>query len=392
MRRTAFALLALCFPLSGTASAFDNLKQLLPSDQVLARYGLARGWYTNAPVDGVRETVQIVSVVGDQLHLQTNASRIHAVSTESGKVLWTAQVGIPIRGQFGSATNSNSVFVINGSQLFRLDRENGAILWSLRLPSAPNAAPVADEDRVMVNTLDGRIIVYNVNTKELIWYYQTNGPISMPATILDEKIACASEDGKMYVFQVASRNPLVRFQTGAPISAPLGSWGRSLLVPSQDFNLYAVDIRNGDTLWRYSSGSEIRRAVSVVDNDVFLAPEEGGLHAVNAETGERLWRHPRGIQFVAASKSRVYAADRMGQLLILDRSNGRQIAAWNTNQFEFRARNENTDRIYLVTKAGFIVCLHEPANKEPLIHEKVMPAPAPGLNAKPSASDTPSAL
>src|SRR4029077_12382450 len=132
---------------------------------------------------------------------------------------------------------------------------------------------------------------------------------------------------------------------------PLAVWGRTVLLPSQDFNLYSVDVRTGDTLWRYSSGSEIRRPVSVIDNDVYLAPDDGGLHAVNAETGAKLWRHPRAQDFVAASASRVYAADRLGQLMILDRSNGRQLAAWNTNQFDFRARNESTDRIFLVTKA-----------------------------------------
>jgi outer membrane protein assembly factor BamB len=367
--------------LFSSANAQD-LKQLLPSEEVAARYGLVRRWYAHAPVDGVRESVQLVSVVGDQIHLQTDASRMHVLDMETGKRLWTAQVGTAIRGQFGSATNSNSVFVVNGSRLYRLSRDDGAQLWSVRVPYVPNAAPSADEDRVMVTTLDGRIVVYNVHNKEIQWYYVTNGPISMPAALLDDKIACASEDGRMYVFQMANRNPTLRYQTKAPVSAPLAVWGRTVLLPSQDFNLYAVDVRNGDTLWRYSSGSEIRRPVSVIDNDVYLAPADGGLHAVHAATGAKLWQHPRARDFVAASKTKVYAADRFGQLLILDRANGRQIAAWNTNQFDFRARNENSDRVFLVTKGGFVVCLHEKENAEPLIHEKVMPAPPAGIDTK----------
>jgi outer membrane protein assembly factor BamB len=386
MRRIALVS-AWCLYLCSPASAQD-FKQLLPSDQVVAHYGLTRRWYSHAPVDGVRESIRIVSVVGDQLHLQTDASRIHVLDTETGKLLWTAQVGAPIRGQFGSATNSNSVFVINGSRLYRLSRDDGSQLWSIRLPQTPNAAPSADEDRVMVTTLDGRILVYNVSNKEVLWYYATNGSISMPPALLDDKIACASQDGRLYVFQPTSRNPTMRYQTQAPVSAPLAVWGRTVLLPSQDFNLYAVDVRNGDTLWRYSSGSEIRRPVSVVDNDVFVAPDDGGLHVLHAETGARLWRHPRAQNFVAASKTKVYAADRFGQLLILDRANGRQIDAFNATQFDFQARNENTDRIYLVTKGGLVVCLHEKENENPLVHEKVVPTPPAGIDSRsPSQKD-----
>jgi len=367
---------------ASTASAADNLAQLLPTDQAVARYGLARRWFAYAPVDGIRETVQRVTIAGDQIHIQTNASRIHALNAETGKLLWTAQLGNPIPGYFGTAINADSVFVISGSQLYRLSKADGSQLWSLRLAQAPNAAPSADDDRVMVSTLDGRIFVYSINTKELLWFYQTNGPISMPAAVLDEKIACASQDGKLYVFQTTSRNPILRYQTEAPVSAPMGVWGRSVLLPSQDFNLYAVDVRNGDTTWRYSSGSEIRRPVAIIENDVYLMPDDGGMHAVSAETGVREWRHPRAQEFVAASKSRVYAADRYGQVLILDRGTGRQLSAWNTSQFDYRVRNDSNDRVYLATKSGMIVCLHEKENASPVVHEKVAAPPPAGLDPK----------
>jgi outer membrane protein assembly factor BamB len=387
MRR--FALLWVCLIIvAATAFGQVNVGQVLPTEQAVARYGLTRRWYAFAPVDSIREAIQNVSVVGNQLHLQTNSSRIHVMDGETGKLLWSAQMGSGVPGQFGSAMNSNSVFVISGSKLYRLDRDDGSLLWSVRLPHAPNAAPSADDNRVTVSTIDGQINVYSVNNKERLWYYKTNGPISIPAAMVDDKIACASQDGKMYVFQSTNRNPTVRYQTSAPVSAPMAVWGRAVLLPSQDFNLYAVDVRNGDTLWRYSSGSEIHRPVSVIDNDVYVAPEDGGLHALNAETGVRSWRHPRAQEFVAASKTRVYAADRYGQLVILDRANGRQIDTWNVNEFMFRVRNEENDRIYLVTKNGLVVCLHEEKNVTPLIHQKVMPPPPAGLETKKPGDDT----
>jgi outer membrane protein assembly factor BamB len=383
----------LAVPLSSWALAQARRSSSLPTDEAAARYGLVRRWFTYVPVDGVKERVQRVRVVGDQVHLQTNASRVHVLDGETGKLLWSAQLGRAVPGQFGSAINSTAIFVINGSNLYKLDRTDGSQVWTLRLPQAANAAPAADDEHVVVSTADGRIYTYYVDSREVHWFYQTNAPVSMPAAFVDDKIVCASEDGFLYVFPSSERNPLMRYKTDAPVSAPLAIWGRYVLLPSRDFNVYAVDVRGRlgqETKWIYPSGGQIRNPVTVVDNEAYVAPEDGGLHAVNVETGERLWWHPRANQFVAASAKRVYASDKYGQLILLDRSNGRSLGTWDMHDFDFRVRNESNDRVYLATAKGLVVCLHEKDSPEPLVHAKPLPAaPAEQKPVKPAVENAP---
>ena len=164
------------------------------------------------------------------------------------------------------------------------------------------------------------------------------------------------------------------------------TWGRLVLLPSEDSNLYAVDIRKEDTSWRFTFGTEIRRPISVIENQVFVSPEDGELHVLNAEDGRELWRYPRAQQFVAASANRVYVGDKYGRLLILDRSGGRTLGLWDTHNFDFRVLNESNDRLFLATRTGLVVCCHEKENKEPVVHMKVLPPPAPGVTPlKPEA-------
>lgn len=379
------------------ANAQDRLRKLLPTDAESGRHGLVRRWYGQAPVDGVREKVVSASVVGNQLHLQTNASRLHVMDGESGKMIWTAQLGRPLPGQSGSAINSEAVFVISGANLYRLNRDDGSQLWSVRLPEAPNAAPAADEERVLVSTGDGRIYVYDTATHELQWFYQMNTTVSMPAVLVEEWIACASEDGMMCVFQAASRNPTVRYTTKFPLTAPLRAWQRSVLLASRDYHLYSVDVRSGATLWRHSAGAEIHDPVAVIGDELYMTPEDSGIHKLDAKTGTLAWAYPRVDEFVAASAKRIYAADRYGRLVILDRTVGRLLGMWDQHEFDFHVRNESTDRLYFVTKTGLVVCLHEKENKEPLLHkkpaakptddEKPKAAPAEGMPAEPAAEN-----
>jgi outer membrane protein assembly factor BamB len=366
-----------------SASAQERLRKLLPTDAEAGRHGLVRRWYGQAPVDGVREKVVSASVVGNQLHLQTNASRLHVMDGESGKMIWTAQLGRPLPGQTGSAINSEAVFVISGSNLYRLNRDDGSQLWSIRLPEAPNAAPAADEERVVVSTGDGRMYVYDATTHELQWFYQMSTTVSMPAVLVEQWIACASEDGMLCVFQVGSRNPTF-WESKAPLGAPLRAWQRSVLVPSRDYHLYSVDIRSTADLWRYSAGSEINDPVAVIGDELFLTPEGSGIHKLDAKTGARTWSYPRVDEFMAASAKRVYTTDRYGRLVILDRAVGRLLGMWDQHEFDFHVRNESNDRLYFVTKTGLVVCLHEKESKEPLLHKK----PA---GAKPADAEQPEA-
>ena len=367
---------AIVLSAASLAAAQYRVRPPLPSDEAAGRYGLVRRWYAQVPIDGVREKVQRATVADGQVHLQTNASRVHVLDGETGQVLWHAQTGAPLPNHFSSGINPTGVFVVSTTRLYRLDRRTGSPVWSVRVPQVPSAAPAADEDQVVVSTAEGRIYVFDAETKALHWYYQSNAPISMPAVFIEDRIAVASDDGMVYVFKSDSRNPVLRYKTGGAVTAPLGAWRQYLLIPSSDYNLYAVNTQataGSETKWVYPSGAEIRKPVSVVERQAFVTPENGGLHVLDAETGQRLWWYPRASDFIAASDDRVYATDRHGQLVILDRSTGRPLAVWNTQAFDFGIHNTSTDRVYLVTREGFVVALHEKEHADPLRHEVLPP-------------------
>jgi len=360
---------------AGSAAGQSSQALLLPSEQQVERHGLVRHWYAVVPVDGTREQIETVTVGDDQIHFQTNMSRIHVLDAETGQWLWTAQIGDPLPNHFGCANNSDSVFAISGVRLYRLNRADGSLIWVTRLPEVPNAPPSADERIVAVGTLSGTVHVYDVDTGKEQWFYQTNAPISIRALLVDDKVICGSEDGILYVFPVVNdrRHTIFRFKTRAPISAEMSYWGRRLIVASEDTLVYAVHVRSGQPFWIYSAGDPVKKPVAVIDQRVYVTPEYGGMHVLDAETGEIVWKYPRASRFVACSAKRVYATDRIGQLLVLDKETGRLLDLWDTHQFDIFAFNDRNDRLYLVSKGGLVVCVREPEHEKPLVHERLTP-------------------
>ncbi len=171
-----------------------------------------------------------------------------------------------------------------------------------------------------------------------------------------------------------------RFSTDSPITVPAGHFEEMAYVGAQDANLYALEITNGRVVWRHTAGSPIIRQPAITDQDVYVVSQLNGLSRLDRATGESMWRIPlRGQlvesnaaaeRFLAVNPKYVYAADRSGRLLILDRRRGVQLSVYDVHDFVYPISNEVTDRLFLAANNGLIVCLHDRDYPLPVRHRK----------------------
>jgi hypothetical protein len=106
----------------------------------------------------------------------------------------------------------------------------------------------------------------------------------------------------------------------------------------------------------------------VLEGHVYVTTQPGGMYSLDATTGAEQWWTPEATQFVAASNARVYATDKVGRLLILDRKTGGRLDSMNLVHNPIKVCNTRTDRIYLATETGLIQSLHEIELSDPLQH------------------------
>ena len=175
-----------------------------------------------------------------------------------------------------------------------------------------------------------------------------------------------------------------------------------IFVASRDGFVYAVSEKDGGRVWQFSVGEPIVSPPLVIEDRVYACGQLGGMYCLTAKTGNEVWFAPCVVQFVAASKARVYAADSIGRLLVLNGDDGLVLDAICAETSPLKLPNAETDRIYLAGKDGMIQCLHEVQQRQPLLYRKeVQPAvevkekPAPqkqsAEKAKPAQQPAPSA-
>ena len=96
-------------------------------------------------MDAGRSRVQYVVVEDGVVYVQTDRAMIHAINAETGRTLWSRQVGRPNHPSMPPALNRDLLAVVNGSRLFAVNRFNGEILFDIQVGGA--AAPARHSAR-----------------------------------------------------------------------------------------------------------------------------------------------------------------------------------------------------------------------------------------------------
>lgn len=354
-----------------------------PTRRLLEPHGLERAWWNQATLNPARDRVRHLVADEDVVIVQSRNGVVTVFDAHDGKKLWAARPGRADAASFPALTNGELVVLVIGTEVYALRKFSGATAWEFTLPAVPSTGPEMDANHVYVGTGDGSMFAFDLQKIERLhrekllpqwsaqtvaWRYKTDKTVTTPPVSSGRVVNFANKGGSMYCVTTADRNLVFQFETDSPILAPMTRSKRLLYLASEDFKLYCLNMENGTTRWMYNTGLPIRKPARVIDQDVFITPSRGGLHCIDSLFGHRKWLRPRMTAFVAASPSRVYATDGVGNLDILDRESGAVRGSLGLRNFSVRLSNGRTDRIYLATPTGLVVCIREKGREFPLYY------------------------
>ncbi len=354
------------------------------SQQLARQHGLERAWVTRVQLDSSRGRIANVSLYGDMLLVQSTRGLVHALHAESGRTLWTSRVGRRDYPSTRPAANGQFVALTNGSTLYVLDRATGLPKWDTRLGGSPSAGPSVGSNWVCVPLSNGIVEAHHLTDRdhERLIHAAAGIPETSPLATA-ESVICATTSGWIYSCVPNTMTARFRVETKRGIRAPLSYADPNVIAASRDGHVYAFHETEGDQVWRFSAGTAISNQPVVIGDAVYIIPEFGGMFQLSAQFGVERWWAPGIFQFIAASPSRIYAADGLGRTVVLDIKTGARLDFLPTGHLPVKMTNMQTDRIYLGTDDGIIQCLHEIELPAPVRHN--MPPAEDGQPMDPAA-------
>lgn len=388
-----------------------------PPRDVLRRLALTEAWKVKLPTEGMNDgfySLQIIPSKGRaQIVAQTFGGAVFLVDAETGDVLWRTQAGVRNWAAQPVGFNDSNIFVTRRNLLYVLNRANGQqrvyvvdpqtkqVSHGFDLEYAPSATPSAEEDRLYF-VLGDRVVAYkipdweaeektilpskdktlNAEERQILlekrsalqpvrdWsYLSANLYFEHVPLLTEERVSVVSTNGhviSLNKFGKQEKEERFDFKTGGNVVAAMGQYNIMAYVGSEDYTLYALHMKLGVVSWRFLSGAPIRVKPLVTDKDVFVTSGQRGLFRIDLDHGREIWHSERADRLLSTNQKFAYAVDRTGTFLVLDYARGTILANYDLRDWVMNIPNELTDRIYLASHDGQIMCLHHKDLIEPM--------------------------
>ncbi len=391
----------------------------LPSEEEAARFGLTRAWFGHfskstaadhllgwrlyvPPAPQTSKTSAEENTDSEEkpggadsaatkpaepvmMYVQSAHGRLHAVEAETGRVRWSAQVGPARLPCQLPAASARWLAVVHGLSLKLLDRHTGELIWERKLNHASMVGPAILNGWVVVASVGGQLTGFRIENPVDQWHGIADSQIITPLATTTTAVVWCTVQGRVYPGLYDSGRFAVALPTQGMIPVRPTTWNHLVYVPTTNGFVFALDTRRGELVWRHSAADPVYEPLVVTQDAVFVVHALSRLHCLDRATGRVRWTTTGMKKILAVSAKRLYVLQRNDLVAVVDRPTGARLGTLPWRVGDLLVTNTQTDRIYLATRRGFIVCLHEAEQKEPLIHLRHEP---PKRLAPPSKTDS----
>jgi len=351
---------------------------------MLNRYGLELMWSSRAVINPTRDLVEHVELDEESVYVQTRNGFVTGFDSQSGIRRWAQLVGQIDTPQLPLISNSDTVLVTSGVQLFALDKWTGSELWQIAIPEAAGTSPAIDEELVFIASQHGSVFAFDLRkVYELyhqnrlpqwshltqVWRHKTSLPIEFRPVLYDDQLTFVSQTGILYSVLAKNNQLVFQQQTDVQISAPMVQSGPYLYVATDDNHLYCLDKERGTMQWHFITRDVVRDAPVIINNRLYLTTNDAAMYCVNATTGTELWVANDVKKFLAKTDSYVVCENSLRNVTLLTPNESEtevsKIATLPFRTFKFKTQNSLTDRIYMASPDGLVLCLKERGDSFP---------------------------
>ncbi len=295
-------------------------------------------------------------IIGGRVFAASADGNIKALTTDSGRVIWEAEVSDFYTTEELSYGFSKDLDVITGGvgaggdlivvgtgsgEILALNQSDGTLAWKSRVASEVLSPPQIDDDLVVVQTIDGKVAAYDAIDGSRKWLYTTSIPsLTLRGTatpiISGDVIAVGFSSGKVAFLDretgLAGFDQRVGVAEGSSdlerlvdIDGTMAMDNGRLYAASFQGRLVGIDASTGGLLW-FEEASSVS-GIGIGFGNVYLASSDSQISAHNAANGREVWRVDallhRDITSPVALGSYLAYTDFEGYLHLMAQSDGR---------------------------------------------------------------------
>jgi hypothetical protein len=354
-------------------------------EELLADANLQVYW-TRPILEGGRERVERIDLIGENLYFLTNLNCLRAVDAAVGNPRWMAIVGRPrdkvfspthfdglrLTENVGTVENIktpppseeyktfNAVLVNSTTHLFVVDRASGKVYREHPFSSflATNTG-VTDGMHFYAAGSDRQVYAVNLQTMVNSWGEWIGEMVLSPMAYFGGWLYLGTTDGMMRCADVGDYGKKQwQVKYDGSIGRTVHADARGLFFACEDRRIYGLNTETGGTLWDPVVVQGVPDGpMQVGELTLFQYVRDEGLCAVNLANGTVRWKMPQGRMVLALMNGTAYVLDDAQNLRPVNEVTGQGEQVIPLRGFDFFAANLHAPAIYAADRFGKVVCI-----------------------------------
>jgi len=159
--------------------------------------------------------------------------------------------------------------------------------------TSPTNWPIFRSDTALTGSTTGNL----ADSLDLLWKYQTDGPISSSAVVYSGLVFVGSDDGYVHVVKLKNGRKVWTYKTEDAVQAPGCVVDDMVLVGSLDCYLYCLDRQTGELKWKFKTGDKIPGSVNWYRPNpkgsarILVGSYDNYLYCLDAADGRMIWKY-----------------------------------------------------------------------------------------------------
>ena len=302
---------------------------------------------------------------------------VQARNITTGELIWETETDYSFSAGPGVGDNSVAILATSNAEIVAFNIGTGREVWKTNVSSEVLANPVVTDEKVIVRTIDGKMVALNPRDGSQLWVFDRSVPIlSIRGTgvpiIVDDNIIAGYANGKMLALRLSDGKsgwetsidiPRGRSEVERLVDLDVDpvETGGVVFVSSYQGGTTAVLALDGDVLWRNDNVSSYT-GIGYDWRYLYISSTESHVWQLDQRSGASLWKQDELQNRVLTSPviydDYVVVGDYDGYIHWLSVNDGRQLARIKVADSAIETKPVVVDNVvYVYSKEGSLTAL-----------------------------------
>jgi outer membrane protein assembly factor BamB len=251
-------------------------------------------------------------------------------------------------------------------EVIALSVVDGSELWRFDVGAEVGSTPVAADERVFAQAIDGKLTAMDIESGEELWTYNSRVPrLTLRGTstplVVDQVVYTGFASGKVTALRVENGEPIWEQRIMLPegrseldrivdVDAKPLVVGSAIYAVAYQGKAIGMSLRDGRPRWELESSSFLDMAEGY--GQIYIVDEDDAIVAIEQRTGEVVWQQDafvrRKLTAPLAFSNYVFVGDDQGYLHVVAQRDGRLLGRVKVSGNSIRSNLQVSDGVVYV--------------------------------------------